>query len=1556
MSIYPDFAQVALRPQNHGADLVSATTAESAQSPAVILRSSAAAAFCGHPEGWGPLSPNGRADVTPCFLDSMIDVVSVALVITGAIQLYLYSRKKVYPVSKNWHYWTKLLLVGFLIASTFLLASFQYDSSPEWKADIRFWTPILSCVALAVAFAVHHYEHARVRVPSGVLLFYWAFYILIHGIQVRQIVSLKEYREFLPRLVVCCINLAIGIAVFALEWLVPKKWTHYSALEDDEHQCPMETATVFGALTFSWMTPLMKRGYKIFLTEDDLWDLRRRDTTHVAEHRFKKAWEQQLKNKKPSLWRAMFRAFGTPFALGAAFKVVQDILAFVQPQLLRILIAFIASYSTKGEEPQPLVVGLGIAGSMFVASVVQTLALHQYFQHAFETGMRIRSGLTAAIYRKSMKLSNEGRITKSTGDIVNLQAVDTQRLQDLFQYLNQVWSAPFQITLCMVSLYQLLGPSMFAGVAMMLIMIPVNGVIASYMKSLQKTQMKNKDSRTRLMTEILNNMKAIKLYAWGEPFKQKLDHVRNDQELFTLRKIGVASAYASFTWASTPFLVSCSTFAVYVLTTKKPLTTDIVFPALTLFNLLTFPLTMLPMVISSVVEAQVAVQRITSFLVADELQEHTVIREPAITQYGHETVRVTNGTFTWNKTDPTSNCLKNINFTVNKGSLSCIVGRVGSGKSSFLQAIVGELFKREGEVVIRGSVAYVGQQYFIMNASIRENILFGHRYDPQFYQLTIRACALLEDFDSLPDGDETQVGEKGISLSGGQKARVTLARAVYARADVYLLDDPLSAVDQHVGKHLIEHVLGRQGLLAGKTRIMATNSIPILQESDRITLIQNGEFVETGSYDAVVAAKGQIYNMIRHLKTAKQKDGDDSSSDEATVVGGAGSEQNSQYASSEEDEVPELTSAATPLETLKPRRSSLRRASAVSLNRDRRKIMDEEEGATRTTTAKEHQEQGKVKWSVYLEYARACNWWGVGLYMVCLVASQVASVGGSLWLKKWSEVNSREGHNPEVGKYIGVYFALGVGAAALTVVQSLVMWIFCAIRAAKKLHDKMAVSIFRSPMQFFETTPAGRILNRFSNDIYRIDEVLCRCFHMLFQNTAKSLATIVIICATTPPFIIVAIALSFLYGYIQRYYLRTSRELKRLDSVSKSPIYAHFQETLGGISTIRAYGHQTRFVKENEFRMDANLRAYYPSISANRWLAVRLEFIGSVIILGSAGFAAISVSSGSGLTAGAVGLAMSYALNITQSLNWIVRQTVEVETNIVSVERTLEYSSLPSEAPDIIPTNRPAQSWPKNGAIKYENYSTRYRPELDLVLKNINLTINPREKVGIVGRTGAGKSSLTLSLFRIIEPVQGTIEIDDIDTTKIGLTDLRSRIAIIPQDPSIFEGSIRDNLDPRHNHDDTELWNVLELAHLKNKVSSMDGQLDAVLHEGGSNLSVGEKALVSLARALLTTSNILVMDEATASLDPETDAALQETMKDIGSTVVTVAHRLRTVMEYDKVVVLERGEVRECASPWELLREEGGVFYGMCEASGELESYREVARKRFEERGRGAEA
>jgi ATP-binding cassette subfamily C (CFTR/MRP) protein 1 len=830
-----------------------------------------------------------------------------------------------------------------------------------------------------------------------VVLFYWLFLLVAFGVKLRSLISQQVHREHLAYFCVFCVSVGLATAAFVLEWLVPKRLSDYDALGDDD-ECPYEYADIFSVLTFSWMTPLMKRGYKTFLTQDDLWNLRKRDSTRATADRFQTAWDYELEKKSPSLWLAMFRAFGSPYFRGAVIKTGSDVLNFVQPQLLRLLISFVDSYRT--DTPQPVVRGAAIAIAMFVVSVSQTALLHQYFQRSFETGMRIKASLTAAIYSKSTRLSNEGRAAKTTGDIVNYMAVDTQRLQDLAQYGQQLWSAPFQIVLCMLSLYQLLGWSMFAGVGAMIIMIPLNGWIARIMKTLQKEQMKNKDMRTRLMTEILNNMKSIKLYAWTTAFIARLNHIRNDQELKTLRKIGATQAFSNFTWSTTPFLVSCSTFGVFVLTQHKALTTEIVFPALTLFNLLTFPLAILPMVITAIVEASVAVGRITSFLTAEELQEEAVIREDAVDDNGEESVRVREASFTWDRHEE-RRALHDINFSAHKGELACIVGRVGDGKSSLLQAVLGDLWKIKGEVVVRGKTAYVPQQSWVMNASVRENIVFGHRWDPQFYEKTIKACALSDDFSQLPDGDQTEVGERGISLSGGQKARLTLARAVYARADVYLLDDCLSAVDQHVGRHLIDNVLGPKGLLAGKTRILATNSIPVLMESDLIVLLREGRVLEKGTYDQLIAMKGEIANLI---KTALNEDQSESRSRTSESVL---SEEETLYAASpgsddeqDQDEA-EAAQENTHLAPLRPgngtaRKSSfntLRRASTASFKGPRGKVHDEEGGGLKSKQKKEFSEQGKVKWSVYGEYAKVSNLVAVGFYLALLLGSQTASVG-----------------------------------------------------------------------------------------------------------------------------------------------------------------------------------------------------------------------------------------------------------------------------------------------------------------------------------------------------------------------------------------------------------------------------------------------------------------------------------------------------------------------------------------------------------------------------------
>lgn len=1500
---------------------------------------------CKNSDGWSFLSDE-YLDISPCVSQGILfGLVAFFMVALGIYQIHTLRLRNITSGNRvAWSFYVKLFLVAIqLVFQLVMYHSYQYGT------DIISSALLLNAAAIVVSLGLHYIEQFRSSISNGVLLFYWLFQILLN---LGRVINLNLRGQIHQQFgVVTILSIVNAFLILVLEiYFPPRTITTFKSVRIS----PYDEADIFSRICFNWMGSLMKKGYVQFLSEKDLPVLPRELKSDATSDTFYHHWHGE---DRPSLAWALAKSFGAPFLVGGLFKCLQDCLAFVQPQLLRLLIKFVNDYSNsvKIGEPLPLTKGFMISGAMFVVSVVQTAFLHQYFQRAFDMGMKIKSSLTAVIYNKALVLSNETKQESSTGDIVNLMSVDTQRLQDLIQNLQIVWSGPFQIVLCLYSLYNLIGVSMWAGVFVMVIMIPLNGVIAKYQKKLQKTQMKNKDERSRLISEILNNIKSLKLYGWEHPYLDKLNHVRNDKELANLKKMGILSAVSNFTWSLAPFMVTCSTFAVFVIFQKdRSLSTDIVFPALSLFNLLSFPLAVVPMVITNIVESQVAISRLTKFLCGTELQSDAVVRTKAVDKIGDVAVSIKNGTFLWSKHKGDENykvALSNINLKAKKGGLDCIVGKVGSGKSSILQSILGDLYKLDGEVKVHGKVAYVSQVPWIMNGSVKENILFGHKFDPEFYDHVLKACALTVDLSILPKGDKTEVGEKGISLSGGQKARLSLARAVYARADVYLLDDPLSAVDEHVGKHLIDHVIGPKGLLKSRCKILATNSIGVLSIADHLHMVKDGKLVEQGTYDDIMKQdKSQLRQLIKEF--GKKRDGTATPLTESSSSTSLAKKEGVVVSEEEKNKSTDNVDLANLESDSDFEVESLRRASVASLvaAEDLEHLDDEDEDNEEAQARKEHLEQGKVKWEVYLEYARACNPFNVLLFLSATIACTCFNVASNVWLKHWSEVNTRYGYNPDIPKYLGIYFLLGVGYSAMALLNSCLMWIYCTIQGSKKLHNGMAVSVLRAPMSFFETTPIGRILNRFSNDIYKIDEVLGRVFGMFFGNTAKVLFTIIVICFSTWQFIFIVAPLGVLYIYYQQYYLKTSRELRRLDSVSRSPIYANFQESLNGVSIIRAYGQEDRFRFLNQARIDKNMRAYHPSINANRWLAVRLEFLGSIIILSASGLAILTLKSGH-LTAGIVGLSVSYSLQVTQSLNWIVRMTVEVETNIVSVERVMEYSRLTPEAPEVIESNRPAADWPQSGELKFVDYSTKYRPELDLVLKHINLSIKPHEKVGIVGRTGAGKSSLTLALFRIIESVSGNIEIDNVDTSKLGLADLRHKLSIIPQDSQVFEGTIRSNLDPTNCFTDDQIWRALDLSKLKEHVLKMyedslsnvgedddkiASALEVKLSEGGSNLSVGQRQLMCLARALLIPSHILVLDEATAAVDVETDKVLQETIRSEfrDRTILTIAHRLNTILDSDRIIVLEKGEVAEFDTPENLLKKKDSLFYALCKQGG----------------------
>ncbi|KAH0839445.1 P-loop containing nucleoside triphosphate hydrolase protein [Lanmaoa asiatica] len=1423
-----------------------------------------------------------------------------------------------------------VLLVAGLRTNHPALAAFVLILTDQIRTAVQL-PHALEPLALLLALCLTRFNHLRTRSSSTILLLFWPCYTVALSIWTRSYVQTFPVMPLVP---LKGAVLFLGLLSFALECISPDD------IPDPNAENPTLTANIFSIWTFAWLTPLLRKGSQVIITEDDLPALAPYDESANLGNGLQRAIEKQpLPDPRLAL------DYGPPFS--SPMAVPMSALVFssssrtawpsVQPVLLRALLSYISEYQdNKGAgilaSSTPLL-GYAIAIIMFVASMAQTVILHQYFQICFQTGMRVRAGLVTAIYKKALVLSSDER-SRATGDIVNLMS----------------------ITLAFVSLYNLLGWSAFVGVAIMIFSIPLNTSIARILKNMHERQMKNRDKRTRLMSELLANIKSIKLYAWEYAFIRRVLHVRNDLELRLLRKIGIATAMNTTLWGGIPLIVAFSSLATASVFSARPLTADIIFPAISLFMLLQFPLAMVGSILylikvpsftsfpvqfsqvtSNIIEALVSVKRLSAFLHAEELQEDAVKRiEKSSLSIGDEVLSIRDGEFQWTKNgiQPT---LEGINLTIRKGELVGILGRVGAGKSSLLSAIIGDMRKTEGEIVLSGTVAYAAQNpwYVILSATVRENILFSHAYDELFYNLVIEACALKPDLAVLPQGDMTEVGEKG---DGGQRARVALARAVYARADLVLLDDVLAAVDSHVARHVFDNVIGPQGLLATKARVLVTNSIAYLKHFDQLAYLRRGIILECGSYRQLLSnPDSAIRKLVQNHATNGSSSGVASGAQTPAHTSGSGiSTPTMSDSNLQTTLVDEIDSVAEKV----VRRASFSKAAIAPLPSVRE--------ATSSGMSKEHSEQGRVKKEVYLQYLGAASKAGFYFFILVTVLAQLVSIVSTLMLRLWSEQNRESGENAGLrDPYLLGYGFFNLMQILLAGAAGLLIFVLCSLRSSKYLHDSMLDSVMKAPLSFFEMTPTGRILNLFSRDIYVVDLVLGRVIQNLVRTSATTASILLVIGFSFPPFILTIIPLSWFYYRVTVYYLSTSRELKRLDAVSKSPIFAWFSESLSGLSTIRAYNQQTIFTAQNARRIDRNQMCYFPSTAVNRWLAVRLEFVGAAIILFTAIFAVAAVAT-SNVDAGLVGMVLSYALNTTGALNWLVRSASEVEQNVVSVERITHYANdLASEAPRELPDSKPPADWPGAGEVEFREYSMRYRPELDLVLKEISLTIKPAEKIGIVGRTGAGKSSvsvivvgpwplliavrqLLLALFRILEAASGKIFIDGVDISTIGLHDLRSVISIVPQNPDLFEGTLRENIDPVGEYQDVDIWVALEHAHLKSYVESLPEALDAPVQEGGSSLSAGQRQLLCFARALLR-------KVTTSAVDLDTDRAIQEIIRGPlfdKVTILTIAHRLNTIIESTRVLVLDQGCVAEFDAPAVLLADKSSRFYSMALEAG----------------------
>ncbi|XP_037884224.1 multidrug resistance-associated protein 1 isoform X17 [Glossina fuscipes] len=1532
--------------------------------------------FCGSTfwdanETWYTNNP----DFTPCFEQTVLVWAPCSFLWLFSIFDFYYLKAS---LDKNIP-WNKLNISKLLLTlSLLLLTAVDFFSAlvkegNNETADLIYpvdvWTPVVKFATFLLIFIFIPLNRKYGVQTSGCQFLFWLLLVIFSIPRCRTEVRAKRDRDNVLQSVTVdkpdyswdeykyisfMVYFAFSCAMLFLNCFadaMPRD-TKY---DRSENEIPENSASFLSRVTYQWFDGMALKGYRKPLEEKDLWDLRAQDSCKEIMPIFAYYWNKNVRkyyklgavqpkaqykdgtvifdnphvkmgNKKgmASIMPPIIRSFGGVFLFGSMMKLFCDILTFVQPQILRLIIAFVEDNANGETESQPEWKGILYSALLFLVAAAQTFILGQYFQRMFIVGLRIRTALINAIYRKALVISNTARKESTVGEIVNLMAVDAQRFMDLTTYLNMLWSAPLQIALALYFLWELLGPSVLAGLAVMIILIPLNGVIANRIKTYQIRQMKYKDDRVKLMNEVLSGIKVLKLYAWEPSFEKKVLEIR-DKEIATLKSTAYLNASTSFLWSCAPFLVSLVTFATYVLIDENNvLDATKTFVSLSLFNILRFPLTMLPMLISNMVQTQVSVNRINKFMNSEELDPNNVQHDST---KPHPLI-IENGSFSWGDDEST---LKNINIEVKKNTLCAIVGTVGSGKSSILQSFLGEMDKISGIVNTVGSIAYVPQQAWIQNATFRENILFGKPYDRRRYNRVINACALKPDIDILSAGDLTEIGEKGINLSGGQKQRISLARAVYNNADIYLLDDPLSAVDSHVGKHIFEEVIGPGGILANKTRILVTHGITFLPQTDNIYVMKLGEISENGTYQDLLNKRGDFSDfLLQHIQEGNEEV-ENLDEIKLHLEGNLQSEElkdrfQKAITLARTESLSDAVSVHSLESTSTVRRRKLERESSeISINsiNSRTKLNIEEQGKLIET---EKSQTGGVEFAVYKHYIKSV---GVFLSMATLLLNfifQAFQIGSNLWLTRWSNDKRVEHDTSLRDMYLGVYGAFGFGQAIFSYGISLFPYLG-ALHAATVLHQNLLLNILRMSLQFFDTTPVGRILSRFSKDLESVDQALPIIIDEGIYCAFEVLATIVVISISTPIFLAVIIPIAFLYYFAQRFYVATSRQLMRLESVSRSPIYSHFGETITGVSTIRAYAVQDRFIDESDNKVDKNQVCKYPSLIANRWLAIRLEMVGNLIILFASLFAVLGGQSNPGL----VGLSVSYALQVTQTLNWLVRMSSDIETNIVAVERIKEYGETKQEAPWEVETLKLPRNWPNEGRVVFENFKVRYREGLDLVLKGISFTINGGEKVGIVGRTGAGKSSLTLSLFRIIEAAGGRILIDDVDISTLGLHTLRSRLTIIPQDPVLFSGSLRINLDPFEVKKDEEIWKALELSHLKVFVKTLPAGLNHEISEGGENLSVGQRQLVCLARALLRKTKVLILDEATAAVDLETDDLIQKTIRTEfkDCTVLTIAHRLNTIMDSDKVIVLDKGEVTEFDSPVNLLENPYSAFYGM---------------------------